>query len=92
MLDIFWCVGWWKQKPIFRKLLKYMAFLGVSGGERGIRTLDTGLPYTHFPGVRLQPLGHLSEGAHDTLKCRCKANAQVSAQLPFLVGSVPAGK
>ncbi len=29
------------------------------GGERGIRTLDT-LPYTHFPGVRLQPLGHLS--------------------------------
>ena len=31
----------------------------VTGGERGIRTLDT-LPYTHFPGVRLQPLGHLS--------------------------------
>ena len=31
----------------------------VSGGERGIRTLDT-LPYTHFPGVLLQPLGHLS--------------------------------
>ena len=30
------------------------------GGEGGIRTLDTGLPYTHFPGVRLQPLGHLS--------------------------------
>ena len=33
----------------------------ITGGERGIRTLDTGLPYTHFPGVRLQPLGHLSE-------------------------------
>ncbi len=33
-----------------------------SGGERGIRTLDT-LPYTHFPGVRLQPLGHLSNRA-----------------------------
>jgi hypothetical protein len=30
-----------------------------SGGERGIRTLDT-LPYTHFPGVLLQPLGHLT--------------------------------
>jgi hypothetical protein len=30
------------------------------GGERGIRTLDTVLPYTHFPGVLLQPLGHLS--------------------------------
>ncbi len=33
--------------------------LFMSGGERGIRTLDT-LPYTHFPGVLLQPLGHLS--------------------------------
>ena len=29
-------------------------------GERGIRTLDTLLEYTHFPGVLLQPLGHLS--------------------------------
>lgn len=31
-----------------------------SGGEEGIRTLDTLLTYTHFPGVLLQPLGHLS--------------------------------
>ena len=31
------------------------------GGEGGIRTLDTLLTYTHFPGVRLQPLGHLSQ-------------------------------
>ena len=31
-----------------------------TGGERGIRTLDTLLTYTHFPGVRLKPLGHLS--------------------------------
>ncbi len=31
------------------------------GGEGGIRTLDTLLTYTHFPGVRLQPLGHLSK-------------------------------
>ncbi len=31
----------------------------IIGGERGIRTLDT-LPYTHFPGVLLQPLGQLS--------------------------------
>src|SRR5690606_39130651 len=30
------------------------------GGERGIRTLDTLLTYTHFPGVLLQPLGHLT--------------------------------
>ncbi len=29
-------------------------------GEGGIRTRDTLLEYTHFPGVRLQPLGHLS--------------------------------
>ncbi|SNA78662.1 Ybl54 (modular protein) [Flavobacterium psychrophilum] len=27
--------------------------------EEGIRTLDM-LPYTRFPSVRLQPLGHLS--------------------------------
>src|SRR5690554_8060393 len=31
------------------------------GGEGGIRTLDTLLTYTHFPGVLLQPLGHLSK-------------------------------
>src|SRR5262245_43360778 len=34
-----------------------------TGGEDGIRTHDTVLPYTHFPGVRLQPLGHLSSCA-----------------------------
>lgn len=32
----------------------------VLGGQRGIRTPDTLLTYTRFPGVRLQPLGHLS--------------------------------
>ena len=31
-----------------------------TGGERGIRTLDTLLEYARFPGVCLQPLGHLS--------------------------------
>ena len=35
------------------------ALCSKDGGEGGIRTLDT-LPYTHFPGVRLRPLGHLS--------------------------------
>ena len=30
------------------------------GGEGGIRTLDRLLTYTHFPGVLLKPLGHLS--------------------------------
>ena len=29
-------------------------------GEKGIRTLDTLLEYTRFPGVLLRPLGHLS--------------------------------
>ena len=28
--------------------------------REGIRTLDTVLPYTHFPGERLRPLGHRS--------------------------------
>ena len=32
------------------------------GGAGGIRTLDTVLPYTHFPGERLRPLGHRSAG------------------------------
>ncbi len=31
----------------------------TNGGERGSRTLDT-LRYTHFPGVLLRPLGHLT--------------------------------
>lgn len=36
------------------------AFAGASGGARGIRTLRDGSPPTHFPGVRLRPLGHRS--------------------------------
>ncbi len=32
----------------------------AAGGAGGIRTLDTVLPYTHFPGERLRPLGHRS--------------------------------
>ena len=31
-----------------------------AGGAGGIRTLDTLLTYTHFPGERLRPLGHRS--------------------------------
>ena len=30
------------------------------GGERGIRTLETVILFTRFPGELLQPLGHLS--------------------------------
>lgn len=37
-----------------------MQNLNHSCGEGGIRTRDTLLGYTHFPGARLRPLGHLS--------------------------------
>ena len=33
-------------------------------GETGIRTPDTLLTYTRFPGVPLQPLEHLSLGTN----------------------------
>ena len=45
------------------------------GREEGIRTLDT-LPYTHFPGVLLQPLGHLS--------IYCRVYTAVGYQPPVL--------
>ena len=43
-------------------MLIYVGVLpfGLNGGERGIRTLETLLTLTHFPGVLLQPLGHLT--------------------------------
>ena len=38
------------------------------GGERGIRTLDTGLsPYASLAGKCLRPLGQLSGSANNTL-------------------------
>ena len=46
-------------QPDIKKTPLCGAFL-MPGGERGIRTLDTLLTYTHFPGVLLKPLGHLS--------------------------------
>ena len=48
--------------PLFQTDIKKYPARGsffMSGGERGIRTLDT-FPYTHFPGVLLRPLGHLT--------------------------------
>ena len=44
-----------KKRPPFGDLCL------LYGGEGGIRTLDTLLTYTHFPGVLLQPLGHPSK-------------------------------
>ena len=46
---------------IFRKKYnKIKDLMILFGGERGIRTLDTLLTYTRFPGVLFQPLRHLS--------------------------------
>ena len=53
------------------------------GGERGIRTLDT-LPYTHFPGVLLQPLGHLSRTSQQNLRReRCARLNQMAPLCKF---------
>ncbi len=45
--------------------------------EEGIRTLDTLLAYTHFPGVRLRPLGHLSKNSPFTVKKGRKNNKKI---------------
>ena len=65
------------REPHFARLLACVGRAGVAkataplqrGGEEGIRTLDTGSPYTPLAGERLRPLGHLStavdsEGRH----------------------------
>ena len=43
-----------KKKKDFAKPLQSLC------GKTGIRTLETLLTFTHFPGVPLQPLEHLS--------------------------------
>ena len=48
-----------KYLSLINKIIKFIYQL-YSSREEGIRTLDTLLAYTHFPGVRLRPLGHLS--------------------------------
>ena len=57
--------GFSSQQILMRRpaalVIETLHYSFIIGGERGIRTLDTGLPYTHFPGVLLQPLGHLSK-------------------------------
>lgn len=45
---------------IFQKKRDFHDKIPLSG-EGGIRTLDTLLEYTHFPGVLFRPLRHLSE-------------------------------
>src|SRR3569833_1803414 len=41
----------------------FCLFVFFFDGDGGIRTLGTLLAYTHFPGVLLRPLGHLSRDA-----------------------------
>ena len=44
--------------------MNYFVLINLSlsfRGESGIRTRGTLLEYTHFPGVLLKPLGHLSK-------------------------------
>src|SRR3546814_1541959 len=50
-----------RRRLILRGFLSFLDCFGrILGGQRGIRTPDTLFTYTRFPGVRLQPLGHLS--------------------------------
>ena len=54
-----------KKKETMRSKNKQKTFASLSQltnvcGEGGIRTLDTLLAYTHFPGVLFRPLRHLS--------------------------------
>ncbi len=56
-----------RGKPLLRVLMqpgqssrRPRSTQGMDGGESGIRTHGTVLPYTRFPSVRLKPLGHLS--------------------------------
>ena len=50
------------REKTFQNIIQYNHGLRwcSCGGERGIRTLDTLLTYTRFPGVLFQPLRHLS--------------------------------
>ncbi len=60
----------------------------MSGGERGIRTLDTLLTYTHFPGVRLQPLSHLSGNLLQPIRLRARILAKISASARILFRTI----
>ena len=56
-------------------------------GESGIRTRDTLLAYTRFPGVPLQPLEHLSfdRNIPPPLKNECKVRKIWNIQIIFMI-------
>ena len=51
----FWNEGVGVERPVMERACEQ-----ITGGTGGIRTLEGLLTLTHFPGVRLQPLGHRS--------------------------------
>lgn len=59
---------------------------GISGftdcGGKGIRTLDTLLRYTHFPGVLLRPLGHSSKNKAHFKETRLSPDKQTVTRFP----------
>ena len=58
--------------------------LRVTGGEGGIRTLDTGLsPYTPLAGERLRPLGHLSAKGRKIRDYPAKIKRRLRSSLLF---------
>ena len=60
-------VKWW-----FECIKKPAQKAGIWGGETEIRTRDTLLEYTRFPGVPLKPLEHLSNGPFSNRECKDK--------------------
>ena len=48
-------------------------------GETGIRTPDTLLGYTRFPGVPLQPLEHLSNRHFSEIGCKIRKKYDIAA-------------
>src|ERR1700733_6119248 len=56
--------------------------LGLTGGERGIRTLEGLLTLTPLAGVRLRPLGHLSARGAAMIRKAPPAGKSASDRLP----------
>ena len=92
--------GFSSQQILMRRpaalVIETLHYSFIIGGERGIRTLDTGLPYTHFPGVLLQPLGHLSKilNSYQLIQFHSDQNGDraVSLPVPRCYAHLPHGK
>ena len=78
MLHFFICSKWKASLPFVPNKKRRDAALFTVGGETGIRTQGTLLAYTHFPGVLLRPLGHLSKDK--------KRNTKIAKQRKLVPG------